>query len=495
MWSLNLSKILIVGIGPLLSPESVYSHGGIFRTHHLVELLRDAGHAIDLVVLPADGVQWMKDLDGQVANARLDSLNYSIIYSREESVCVGLVQQMHDSKDFDCVVSVGGLGGLVATGIGTNLPVWIDLSYCPIARAQVSRDNHRVYDAALGLRKVLSRADKVSVSSFKHMCAVQGQLGVLGRFNDKTPDYPFVSLVPLSADRMFLGIEQPVAEKKFRGSIFPDDAFVVLWSGGYEPWGDVKSLAGALSLAMEQIPKMHFVSTGGAIPGEDPKFYDEFREDMRKTGFIDRCVFLDWIPLQQLPQLYCESDLGINLESLNYDTLLGNRNRIVNMMAAGLCVLSTLGTEQSEILADNRLGYTARIGKIQEFTDAIIRANRFPNERRQLGIRARSFVKENLSPAQCFKSLLKWISEARLAPDNGEKLAMVSGDGLLKNVVYTKFDAENRALADGALQELANLKRKAEKKESEAALERAEGSGKASDLFRKLKRKFSADEQ
>lgn len=487
-----MSKILIVGTGPLLSKDSKYSQTDIFRTHHITQPLRDVGHAVDLVVLSTEDFVPGAEPDGQITNARYDSMNYSIIHSRDEKVCCTLLQQMHDAKEFDAIIAVGFQPAVISSQIITNLPIWSDLTYCPVSRAQTTRDNHKVYEAAVGLKKILNRADRISVASFKHMCAVQGQLGLSGRFNDKNPEHPFVTILPLAGDPTFFNVDLPISVKKFRGSTFPEDAYAVLWSGAYEPWTDPKALAGALSLAMEQLPKMHFISTGGVAPGADETVYNVFREEMRKTGFIDRCVFLDWIPLDQLAQLCCECDLGLNLESLNYDTLLGSRSRIVNMMSSGLCVLSTLGTEQSELLADNRLGYTTRIGKIQEFSDALVRGSRFPNERRQLGIRARSFVKENLQPSMVVRGLLKWATAPVLAPDNEEKLKMAEG-GALKSVIYTKFDAENRALADGALQELASLKRQMEKMETESALRSAESGTKIFDLIGKIRRKFNAD--
>ena len=43
----------------------------------------------------------------------------------------------------------------------------------------------------------------------------------------------------------------------------------MLWSGGYNLWTDVDTLFRGLEAAMARNPKVHFLSTGGAIDGTD----------------------------------------------------------------------------------------------------------------------------------------------------------------------------------------------------------------------------------
>src|SRR5690606_13010869 len=117
-----------------------------------------------------------------------------------------------------------------------------------------------------------------------------------------------------------------------------------------------------------------------------------------------------------------ECDLGLNIDGLNYETLLGGRNRLTSMMAAGLPILTTIGTEFSEIIADNRLGYTVRLGNIQEYADAMIRASKISPERRQLGQRARAYLKEHYLPSIVTKPLQRWAANPTMAPDNLAKL-------------------------------------------------------------------------
>jgi len=467
-----LSKILVIGTGPLYSPEIKVFCGQSLRTWHVAKTLRDAGHAVDLIVMQTDGHAPDGEVAGQIAHARYEGLNYGIIHTWEPDAVLGVLQQAHDSSDYDCIVAVNVNAAAIAARLRTHLPMWCDLMGHMMGEAQakcgVERSNELLLHFWSRQRRALRRADKVSVSAHKQMYAVLGELGVLGRLGFENAAHPFCAVVPIAADPMFLDLDLPVATKRFRGDLFPEESFTVLWTGGYNTWTDVETLAAALSLAMEQVPRMRFVSTGGAIPGHNESTYPQFQDLMRRSGYIDRCHFLGWVEGEEIPPLYAECDLGLNIDGLNYETLLGGRNRLVNMMAAGLPVLTTLGTELSEIICDNRLGYTVHIGKVQEFADALIRASKISPERRQLGQRGRSYVKEHFSPEAVMRPLLKWAAAPFMAPDNEAKLRR-AGENVraLGEIASNPLEEEALALENGLLYENEHLRREVERLQSE----------------------------
>lgn len=468
-----MSKILVVGTGPLYSPEIKVFCGQSLRTWHLTEALRNAGHEVELVVIQTDGHPAPPELEGRVAQARHGSFNYGIIHSFDPQIVLPILQHVHDAKEFDAMVLVNVNAGAIAARLDTRLPVWADLMGHMMGEAQakcgVEKSDELLLHFWSRQRTVLRRADRLSVSGHKQMYAVLGELGAIGRLGYRNAEHQFCSLVPIAADPMFLDMDLPVAEKKYRGSMFPDETFAVLWTGGYNTWTDVKALAAALTLAMEQVPRLRFVSTGGSIPGHNEGTYPEFLDLMKRSGFDDRCHFLGWVEGGELPQLYAECDLGLNIDGLNYETLLGGRNRLVNMMAAGLAILTTIGTEFSEIIADNRLGYTVRIGKVQEYADAMIRASKISPERRQLGNRARTYIKENFTPAIVTKPLLKWAANPEHAPDNLAKLEAFPETNNLLGVAMNPLEEENLAMESGVVKETASLREEVERLESQVA--------------------------
>ncbi len=468
-----MSKILVVGTGPLYSPEIKVFCGQSLRTWHLTDALHKAGHEVELVVIQTDGHVAPPELEGRVAQARHGNFNYGIIHSFDPKMVLPILQQVHDAKEFDAMVLINVNAGAIASQLETRLPIWADLMGHMMGEAQakcgVEKSDDLLQHFWARQRAVLRRADRVSVSGHKQMYAVLGELGVLGRLGYRNASHSFASLVPIAADPMFLEMDLPVLEKKYRGSLFPDETFAVLWTGGYNTWTDVQALAAALTLAMEQVPRLRFVSTGGSIPGHNEGTYPEFMDLMKRSGFDDRCHFLGWVEGGELPQLYAECDLGLNIDGLNYETLLGGRNRLVNMMAAGLPVLTTIGTEFSEIIADSRLGYTVRIGKVQEYADAMIRASKISPERRQLGQRARTYMKENFTPAIVAKPLLKWAANPDHAPDNKAKLEEYPDATKLAAIANNPLEQEALALEIGLVEETRHLRQEVERLESQVA--------------------------
>lgn len=468
-----MSKILVIGTGPLYSPEIKVFCGQSLRTWHVTDALHRAGHTVDLIVVQTDGHEPAQELNGQVAQARYGTFNYGIIHSFDPDVILPIMQQVHDAKEYDAVVAVNVNAAAIAARLHTRLPMWCDLMGHMMGEAQAKCITEKNDDLLTHFwsrqRAVLQRADRISVSGHKQMYAVIGELGSVGRINRHNAAHNFCSYIPIAADPMFLNFDLPVKQKFFRGELFPDETFAVLWTGGYNTWTDVKALAAALTLAMEQVPRMRFISTGGAIPGHNEGTYPEFLELMKRSGFDDRCHFLGWVEGEQLPQLYAECDLGLNIDGLNYETLLGGRNRLVNMMAAGLPVLTTIGTEFSELIADNRLGYTVRLGNVQDYIDAIVRASKISPERRNLGSRARLYIKEHFAPDTVMRPLLKWATTPDYAPDNKVKLEQFPHETLLSAITLNPLEDEALALEGGVVQEAAALRQRVAELESEVA--------------------------
>lgn len=462
-----MSKILVLGTGPLYSPDATQFCGQSLRTWHLTKPLRDAGHVVELVVIPTEG--FVPDFEEEAQSRRFETFNYTFLRSHAPDAVLPYLEKAMGEKTYDALLGINPYSGYLLSQLPTTLPLWVDLMGHPMGEAQskcrAHSDDQYLAHYWSRQRVILRRGDRFSASSHKQMYATLGELSTLGRLNQHTCATPFATMIPVTADEMFLNMDLQFAEKQFRGPVFPEDAFAVLWTGGYNTWTDIKALAAALSLAMEQNPRLRFISTGGIIPGHDEITYPSFLEEMRRTGFLDRCHFLGWIEGEKLPHLYAECDLGLNLDALNYETLFGGRNRLTNLMAAGVPILTTLGTELSEIVAENRLGYTARIGKVQDYADLMHRAFKNPLERRQLASRARNYCRENFAPEAVTRALLKWAAEPQRAGDNEEKLRLnpnlvnprdMALSSLEEEVMFLELDG--RGQLERLQQELAELR-------------------------------------
>jgi glycosyltransferase involved in cell wall biosynthesis len=284
--------------------------------------------------------------------------------------------------------------------------------------------------------------------------------------NQFTFDHPFCSvipnavsedLVPPAARRTFESESSASAETKpapqrppvrYRGILFPERTFAVLWTGGFNTWTDTSMLAGALSLAMEQLPDMRFVCSGGAIPGHDELSFRRFQDLMEQTGFSERCLYLGWVESGELEALHRECDLAVNVDSMNYETYFGARNRITNWMGLGIPIVTTVGTEISEVLEDHELGYTVKTGDVVGLSEVFLRAARRPAERKAFGTKARKFALEHFNYEATTRGLLKWAAQPQLAPDNSEKVKLAQPGQPLENITLNDLEAETVGLVD-----------------------------------------------
>ena len=74
---------------------------------------------------------------------------------------------------------------------------------------------------------------------------------------------------------------------------------------------------------------------------------------------------LGWRPWSEMATYYRESNVGINIDALHYETIFGTRTRLVEMIASGLPVVTSLGAELSYLLRDAGVALTFEVGDWQ----------------------------------------------------------------------------------------------------------------------------------
>jgi glycosyltransferase involved in cell wall biosynthesis len=154
------------------------------------------------------------------------------------------------------------------------------------------------------------------------------------------------------------GSVEGLADSNRAGSQLPDsfpslaaDAFVVLFAGGYNTWLDTETMLEGLLRAMEEDPKVHFVSTGGALRGHDETSYQRFVERARGSAHQDRFHFCGWVPTDTLPSVYERAQLGLFVDLPCYEAEFGARTRVLEAMESGVAVAGTDFCDQTHELA------------------------------------------------------------------------------------------------------------------------------------------------
>jgi glycosyltransferase involved in cell wall biosynthesis len=425
-------RALLCGVGPipLGSPDRLHAPG--LRLWAFSRALLEKGCSVDLLEARfgeaisggGAGVLRMRltekrDADGQREIAA-DSVGL------EPAAPSILVSRRLAAQSYDAVISTTDVMNEACAVSCGDLPLWCDFFGHPMAERQALAD---VYGSDEGIAPqwdmviaALLRGDRFSGCSEAQRCALIGELGACGRLNRFTSGESLVTSIPAAAVfRRFSPGGTAV-----RGKVVPEDAFVVLWTGGYNTWADPDTLAAALIRAMEREPRIHYLSTGGAIEGHDDRTFGRFRRQIDASPFAERCHFAGWVETRQVPDYYLQADVAVNCDRAVLEGELGTRTRMHEWICAGLPVISTNGCELARDLADRGLIDTFEAGDSQSLADRILEAaQRRPEETQRRTEEARRCLLEAYDPARLCRELADWAADPVRARDlsaNGVRL-------------------------------------------------------------------------
>lgn len=414
-----MSRLFILGAAPLPIEPQLRQYAANLRTWHFTRPLLEDGHQIRLIGcrLPKTYADDAEPVSRQIDG---DLEYYSLAGDRFHDT--DYLQILCDEFAPDAVIGVNTHPASRAVLIEGDLPIWCDLNGWIMAEAQTKTyvyDDDRYLSHFWKMEQaILDRADVLSTVSEAQAYATVGELAAHGRLGRKTFGYTFVHPIANAISE----IEYSHSARVIRGKLVDDNAFVVLWVGGYNTWTDVDLLYEALTTAMAARPEVCFVSTGGAIEGHDDITFHRFVERAKSSPYGDRFHFVGWVPTEHVPSYYFESDLGINVDSYNYETIFGARNRLNDMMKVALPVLTTTGTEISRVLDERGLCLTAATGDAAAFGERILWAAAHRDELRRLGEAGRDFVQQEYSYARTTEALRAWAMQPRRAPDDGQRV-------------------------------------------------------------------------
>ncbi len=414
-----MSKILVLGQGPLppeLSPDEGQrvSAPGI-RAWHFARALHEAGHVVRLVSLR--GGSGESPPPSEIG----PGLTLHRLYEAQITAENALSRLEEDFRP-DGAVGVSAWPSYIgALFLSPDLPFWGDLFGSPLAegqaKASLMADDSLIEPFARFERVILQRIDAVSTVATHQEYATLGALATHGRLNRFTDGYRLAYTIPATLDpQKQLPAEKPV----LRGSIVPSEAFVVLWSGGFNTWTDIDTLFAGLERAMLNCPDLHFVATGGALPPHDGQTYPRFQALIAASQFKERYHLRGWLPLQGLHNYYLESDLGIILDRWSYEGVLGSRTRLLDWLLYGLPAAVTVTAELTEELVGAELAFSFPHGNSPALADLL--TDLF-NQRDKLNAakdRARAYVTEHFAYNIACRPLLDWAVAPYRAPDAGQ---------------------------------------------------------------------------
>lgn len=419
-----MGRFLVVGTGPLLDdPATRIVSGQCLRTMHFVRPLREAGHEVNLTTVPIPGCEDEDAAEAYRDRRYHDLLRYKAFTTSDETRIVRLLRRVLHREDFDAVVGINAYPAYLLARAEPAVPFWADLNGWTMAEGQVraARVGHdRDYDHFWRLEvATLLAADRFSTVSTRQGDALYGELALVGRLNGLTFDWPFSDTVPNAIYPLYAEVQRlPEAWKDSpAAAAIPDGAHVVLWSGGFNSWTDVEMLAAGIGEALRTEPALYFLATGGAVHGHDEDTYARMRALAEQHWPEGRYAFLGWIETGEVVALHARADVAINIDSRNTETRFGARNRLTNMLGAGVPVVTTRGTEVAAWIEEHQAGEAISPGDAQALARALVDSHRRREEWERRAQKARTAAHAAFAPHATLASFLQWCDKPCFAPD------------------------------------------------------------------------------
>jgi len=446
--------------------------------------LAKAGHDVRLVAMRIDGTY--EAGDGIPDRELRDGVEIERVASPEFFDRQRLTDLLARVKP-DALVGATIYGSYVLAEQRPQVPFWADEFGHVMAEAQakahLEQANWPLAHFWNLLAPVLRRADKISVVSARQRWAAIGELGLVGRLSAETCGYDFTSLMPCA----LLPSAQGETRTLLRGGAVPEDAFVTLWSGGYNVWSDVDTMFKAHEIAMAENESIHFVSTGGGIAGHDESTYARFEESIAGSEFSDRYHLQGWVRAELVPSYQAEADLGVLSEIPMYEGQLGSKNRIIQWLGGGLPVLYNTVGDLGDLLEDRDIGLTLPVGSAQEMADKLLWAASHRKELAAIAKRAEDYAREELSFEATTAELVEWAAKPFFAPDvESRKTIRGPADHSLPPALSARHPAQGRNGSSQTESQVSPTRKPVLARSAGRSMDSADGLG------RTLRRIFSA---
>lgn len=408
--------VLLVGIGPLPAPQTRRLCAYNLRTAKLAWHLRRSG--VELEVCAVDLFP-----EGEPAPRTSGSLvGPCELLPDGEAGRAHLLRRIstHPPR---AIVATGGKAATMVCEINPGLPIWADLPGWLMSEAQLKAehdgDDHALAYYGYQETTVLRRADKVSVVAEAQKQVTLGELALLGRLGRRNSGHELLHRIPsLGFDWGPLLSEAGAGARDVAAGIVPGGAPVLLWSGSLNLWTDLGWLEPLLGELMAAVPDLHFVATGRRIAGYNDGPCDALERIVAAAPYHDRCHLLDWLPFADAMGWVRRATLGLCVDGDNIEVPYGSRTRVVEMLAQGLPVAATVGTELTRELAAagaivplepaDRASWASRIATV--LVDGTARG--------ELAKTGQRLVLAEHGLDACCAELVAWARAPRLAPDN-----------------------------------------------------------------------------
>ncbi len=374
-------RILTLAPQPFFQPRGT-PFSELYRARALTEL----GHEVDMVTYPigedvqvrglrilrtprVPGIRRVR-VGPSLAKVPLDALVFLSSFKR---------MLTHRYDLLDCHEEAGIMGAFF--GWLFSVPVIYDMhSSLPEQLANFQYSRNRL------LRSLFDWVERVSIKRSDAVIVICPYLkDVVSRIDREKPVF-VIENSPLAESDDAIASEEIL---RARQELRLEEAFVVHYSGTFEPYQGLPLLYEAFRKVAGEIPAARLLMVGGT-----PTQVEEAKREVARHGLFERAVFTGQRPPSEMPRYLAISDVLVSPRSTGMNTPL----KIYSYLRAGKPIVATRLPTHTQALDDESAALAEPTP--EAFAEAILALGRDPERRHRLGRGARRLSEERYSYAR-----------------------------------------------------------------------------------------------
>jgi len=348
-------KIILVANGPLLTKQTLKMNAYSLRSIQFIEGLKELKPKVILL-----------DSKKNYKNNKFPKVKGIEFYEKFSDI-KNLIKKLKPSF----LVSVNNYTSYLCSKIPGNFYRICDLNgtlpYELQAQCKVEKNDFRSYLINRRQKRIIKMADFITSVSLAQKYSVIGQQSILGCSGYKNIGKNLVSVVENAQVSKY----DNYYNKKGLGLDIPEDSQKLLFLGSFNNWVDEECLISSFALAKKKNPKLVLILTGKKENCFGNTKYENFMKIAKNKnllGSIFHLGFIDYLDIKSLIE-FC--DLGIVCDLDIYESQLGARNRINEMMKFKLPVICTKASQISHEIQKLNPNLVAECGNHKEIAKKV----------------------------------------------------------------------------------------------------------------------------
>lgn len=367
-------KILLIGNGPLKQVGSGMQNAYSIRTQMYFDYLKKQNFNFRTILLSE--VTSYKNFNILETNLKGRSLK-------------NFIQKEINNQKPDVIISVNNLTSYIVSKLKFTSYFIADLNGFLLGEVQLQNfylkhDNY-LQTYIQREKQIIQKADKLVSCSLNQKKALVGELALMGKLNSQNFGKNLISNVANYCEAKM--VEDTLDLK------LPKNAITIGWLSGFNNWVDEKTLFEILKNTMQNNPNLYFVCTGGKYKDMPNGKFEYIYKNLKKAKLLERCRFLNFVDNRYLQSVINCFDIAINTDLDCIESNFGARNRITELLANKIPVITTDNSEISSVVSLYNLGLSFGNSEKQ---DAIDYLNNYSKEvAKKLSKNFKRYFKEN----------------------------------------------------------------------------------------------------